>query len=233
MNRNIQEFEAKINYQFQDESLLLQALTHSSYYTGKTDKALHNNERLEFLGDAFFDAIISEELYTRMPQVEEGTLTKLRAMVVCERTLALKGNALGIGKYMRMGKGEEKSGGRRRDSIVADAVEAVIGALFLDGGYECAKRFVLCLFGQAIDEALSGQLYPDYKSEIQERVQSSSHKLIEYRITGEKGPDHEKVFYVDLLLGDEVIGQGSGRSKKEAEKNAAKAALERSDKFVF
>ena len=229
----IQEFEEKIQYHFRDRTLLRNALMHSSFHIGKEKNGPYNNERLEFLGDAFFDAIISEELYGRLPQVEEGTLTKLRAKIVCERTLAAYGNKIEIGQYLLLGRGEEKSGGRHRDSIIADAAEAVIGAIFLDGGYESARSFVLGLFGQAVQEAISGKLQADYKSEIQEKVQASSHKALEYRVTHETGPDHDKVFYVDLRLGDTLIGQGCGRSKKEAEKNAAKAALERSEQLVF
>lgn len=233
MNNFTREFEEKLNYDFKDKSLLETALTHSSYCIGMTNKAMHNNERLEFLGDAFLDAIISEELYARLPQVEEGTLTKMRAKVVCEETLAECGASISIGSFIRLGKGEEKSGGRTRESITADAVEAVIGAMFLDGGYECVRTFVLSLFGQAVEKALSGKLHTDYKSEIQERVQGSSHKPLIYKVTGTDGPDHDKVFYVDLFLGEELIGRGSGKSKKEAERNAAKEALERSDEFVL
>ena len=234
MNNATWEFEKKLNYEFKDKSLLEMALTHSSYhYVIKENKALHNNERLEFLGDAFLDAIISEELYARLPDVEEGTLTKMRAKIVCEETLAVCGAKIEVGNFLKLGRGEEKSGGRRRESIIADAVEAIIGAMFLDGGYDCAKKFVLSLFGQAVEEALSGKLHTDYKSEMQERVQGSSQKPLKYRVTGTTGPDHDKVFYVDLFLGDEVIGRGRGKSKKEAERNAEKEALERSDKFVF
>ncbi len=233
MNNSISEFEKKIGYDFKDKELITQALTHSSFCAGRKDKALYNNERLEFLGDAFFDAIISEELYERIPGVEEGTLTKVRAKIVCEQSLYECGHALNIGEYMRMGKGEDKSGGRQRMSITADAVEAVIGALVLDGGYDAAKRFVLDKFAGIVDSALSGKLNTDYKSEIQEKVQGMSHEHLTYIVTDEQGPDHEKVFFVELLLGDRVIGHGRGRSKKEAERNAAKEALERGDTLVF
>ncbi len=233
MNNFTCEFEKKLNYSFKDKKLLETALTHSSYCIGKTNKAVYNNERLEFLGDAFLDAIISEKLYAMLPEVEEGTLTKMRAKVVCEETLAACGASIDVGKFIRLGRGEEKSGGRGRESITADAVEAIIGAMFLDGGYDCVKTFVLSLFGHAVEEALSGKLHTDYKSEIQEKVQGSSHKSLIYKVTGTEGPDHNKIFYVDLMLGDEVIGKGSGKSKKEAERNAAKEALERSDEFVL
>lgn len=233
MNNAFCEFENKIGYSFKDKELLKQALTHSSFCTGKKDKALYNNERLEFLGDAFFDAVISEELYARLPGVEEGTLTKMRAKIVCEQSLYECGQVLDIGAYMFMGKGEDKSGGRHRMSITADAMEAVIGALVLDGGYEAAKRFVLDKFSGIVDSALSGKLNIDYKSEIQEKVQGVSHEHLTYVVTDEKGPDHAKMFFVELLLGERVIGHGQGKSKKEAERNAAKEALERGDTFVF
>ena len=226
-------FQEKIKYNFKDQKLIKSALTHSSYFAGKGDKGSCNNERLEFLGDAFFDAIIGEALYRRLPDVEEGVLTKIRAKVVCEMSLAEQGNKLQIGDYMLMGHGEEKSGGRRRDSIVADAMEAVIGALFLDGGYEIAKKFVMNLFGETIEDAMKGKLYTDYKSEIQERIQGGSHKLLSYKVVKEEGPDHDKIFHVDLMCDDEVIGRGIGRSKKEAERNAAKEALERGDALVL
>jgi len=233
VNNRISEFEAKLGYEFNDKTLLERALTHSSFCAGKKDKASKNNERLEFLGDAFFDAIISEELYKRLPSVEEGTLTKMRAKIVCEHSLYECGRMLGIGDFMFMGKGEEKSGGRKRESILADATEAVIGALVLDGGYEVAKKFVLTTFGKLVNEALSGKLNTDYKSEIQEKIQGISHEHLSYIVTDEKGPDHDKRFFVDLLLGDRLIGQGEGKSKKEAERNAAKQALERGDSLVF
>ena len=203
------------------------ALTHSSYhYVIKENKALHNNERLEFLGDAFLDAIISEELYARLPDVEEGTLTKMRAKIVCEETLAVCGAKIEVGNFLKLGRGEEKSGGRRRESIIADAVEAIIGAMFLDGGYDCAKKFVLSLFGQAVEEALSGKLHTDYKSEMQERVQGSSQKPLKYRVTGTTGPDHDKYFEAQVKCNGKILAQGKGKSKKEAHMHAAKKALE-------
>lgn len=229
---NNPEFEKIVGYQFKDATLLNKALTHSSYVKiGKAGEVL-NNERLEFLGDAFFDAIVSEELYKRLGNVEEGTLTKIRAKIVCERSLAALGTELNIGQYVNMGRGEEKSGGRGRESIIADAVEAVIGAIFLDGGYEAAKAFVLSKFSTIFDDALAGRLHIDYKSELQEKVQTGQKKL-QYNLVNEEGPDHDKIFFVELLCDETVIGRGQGKSKKEAERNAAKQALERGEDLAL
>lgn len=229
---NNPEFEKTTGYRFKDATLLDKALTHSSHVAAHSNKGILNNERLEFLGDAFFDAIVSEELYHRLRDVEEGTLTKMRAKIVCEQSLATVGVRLNIGAYLNMGRGEEKNGGRTRESIIADAVEAVIGAIFLDGGYDAAKAFVLEKFAPIFGEALTGRLHIDYKSAIQEKMQTD-HKSLQYKLIGEEGPDHDKMFYIELLCDDAVIGKGQGKSKKEAERNAAKQALERGDALAF
>lgn len=224
---NEQDFAKQLGYGFSDWSLLKNALTHSSFINESKQQYKYNNERLEFLGDAFFDAIISEYLYNRLSEVEEGELTKTRAIIVCERSLAQCGQRLGIGEYLRLGKGEEHTGGRKRQSIIADAMEAVIGAIFLDGGWEAARSFVLNSFSNTIEAALNGTLYSDYKTEFQERMQAMGENTIHYLVEKESGPDHDKTFYVLLTVGDQPAGRGSGRSKKEAEQNAAKAALTR------
>jgi ribonuclease-3 len=221
------DFQNKIGYEFKDKTLLKKALTHSSYIKEKKERCDRNNERLEFLGDAFFDAIISEELYRRLDMVEEGKLTKLRALIVCEKSLACHGQQIEIGKYLYLGKGEECTGGRSRDSLLADAVEAVIGAVFLDGGYEAARDVVLKIFKARIDDAASDKLNDDYKTELQEKLQAKGETRISYVIEDEKGPDHDKTFYIALYCADELAGRGQGKSKKEAEQNAAKEALER------
>ena len=230
---NSQEFQKIIGYQFKEPVLLRKALTHSSYVREKDERCTKNNERLEFLGDAFFDAIVSEELYKRMDRVPEGTLTKIRSKVVCEKSLAEQGRRLSIGRYLYMGNGEEHAGGRNRDSILADAMEAVIGAMFLDGGYEAARSFVLATFAETLDRAVSGKLYADYKTEIQERLQAGGEVEILYETTGEEGPDHNKTFFVNLTCNGALLGRGKGKSKKEAEQNAAKEALERGGELVF
>lgn len=230
---NDSEFQKIIQYEFHNKDLLKNALTHSSYINeGKRPQA-GNNERLEFLGDAILDAVISDYLYNRLGNVEEGELTKLRAVIVCERSLAVCGNRISIGNYLRLGKGEENSGGRKRGSIIADAVEAVIGAIYLDGGWDAVREFVIRTFADLIEDALDGKLHMDYKTEIQERLQSHGETDICYVIEREEGPDHDKTFYANLIFRGNVIGSGCGRSKKEAEQQAAKQALERGGTFVF
>lgn len=230
---NDSDFQKIIQYEFHDINLLKNALTHSSYINeGKSPQAL-NNERLEFLGDAILDAVISDYLYTRLDNVEEGELTKLRAVIVCERSLAVCGSRISIGNYLRLGKGEENSGGRKRGSIVADAVEAVIGAIYLDSGWNAVHEFVIRIFTGLIEDALSGKLHMDYKTEVQERLQSHGETDICYVIEREEGPDHDKTFYANLIFRGSVIGSGCGRSKKEAEQQAAKQALERGGTIVF
>lgn len=220
-------FEEVIQYRFKDKSLLEKALTHSSYCREHGVEIKNNNERLEFLGDAFFDAIISVELYKRLEKVDEGKLTKTRALIVCEKSLAHVAGELNIGQYLNMGKGEANSGGRMRESILADAVEAVIGAIYLDGGYDEAVRFVSREFRRTIEDALAGKLFTDYKTQIQEVLQKRGQKtVISYKLDKEEGPDHNKTFYVHLVCNGKTLGSGCGKSKKEAEQNAAKAAIE-------
>lgn len=219
------DFQEKIKYIFKNKELLETALTHSSYIKEKKFHS-NNNERLEFLGDAFFDAIISEELYKRFPDVEEGSLSKLRAKIVCEKSLAKQAAALKLGEYILMGKGEEHSGGRQRDSIIADAMEAVIAAIFLDGGFEEAKKFVMLNFKVAIEDAVSGKIFIDYKTVIQEKLQEKGIIHLFYQLTDAKGPDHDKTFFISLIHNGKVIGKGQGKTKKTAEQNAAEHALE-------
>ncbi len=229
---NTKEFENKIGYQFQNVNYLERALTHSSYNKEKTKHM--DNERLEFLGDAFFDAIIGVEVFHKLPQVSEGKLTKTRALIVCEQSLARVGRSLGIGKHINMGHGEESAGGRQKDSILADAMEAIIGALYLDGGYEAAQKFVVKAFSEIIDEAVSGKLFSDYKSEVQEILQKKGKNIsITYLIDKEEGPAHDKRFYVHLECNGQILGKGSGKSKKEAEQNAARQALQRGEFHVL
>lgn len=224
---NNRDFEKVIQYTFRDKELLNKALTHSSYCREHAVETKNNNERLEFLGDAFFDAIISVELYNRLTQVDEGKLTKTRALIVCEKSLAQIARRLGIGDYLNMGKGEELSGGRHRESILADAVEAVIGAIYIDSGYEEAARFVSREFADTIDNAVAGKLFTDYKTQVQEALQKRGRKtVISYHLDKETGPDHDKTFYVHLVCNGKTLGSGSGKSKKEAEQKAAKATLE-------
>lgn len=227
------DFQKIIQYDFKNVNLLKNALTHSSYINEGKCPQIGNNERLEFLGDAILDAIISDYLYNRLDNVEEGELTKLRAVIVCERSLAVCGARISIGSYLRLGKGEENSGGRNRGSIIADALEAIIGAIYLDSGWNTVRDFVIRTFSELIEDAIAGKLHMDYKTEIQERLQAHGEADISYVIEKEEGPDHDKTFYANLIFQGEVIGSGSGRSKKEAEQQAAKQALERGGTFVF
>ncbi len=220
------DFQNNLNYRFNNMEYLEKALTHGSFIQNKETFGERDNERLEFLGDAFLDAIISEELFRRLPDISEGKLTKLRASIVCEHSLALAGNRLGIGKHLKLGKGEENTGGRKRESIIADAVEATIAAIFLDGGFDEAKKFVLNTFAEIIEDAINGNFIKDYKSELQEVLQVNGDIRISYVIDREEGPDHDKTFFVSLFVEDKKIGDGRGKSKKEAEQNAAKTALE-------
>jgi ribonuclease-3 len=217
----IKEFQKKIGYCFSNEQLLLQALTHSSYANEKHMKKLSDNERLEFLGDAVLEIISSEFLYENYPELPEGELTKLRASIVCEPTLAQCTQELHLGDYLRLGKGEDQTGGRERKSILSDALEAVIGAIYLDGGFANAKDFVLRYILTDIEHK---QLFYDSKTILQEIVQGE-HEQLTYALLGESGPDHNKRFTVEARVGDRAIGQGSGPTKKAAEQEAAYNAL--------
>ena len=224
MNNSV--FEKTIQYTFKDKNLLNKALTHSSFSREHSASSGANNERLEFLGDAFFDAVISVKLYRRLEKVDEGRLTKTRALIVCEKSLAEVARRLRIGEHLNMGRGEELSGGRNRESILADAVEAVIGAIYLDGGYEEVYQFVCREFHKTVEDALAGRLFADYKTQVQEVLQKRGKKTcISYQLDREEGPDHNKTFYVHLVCNGKALGNGCGKSKKEAEQEAAKATL--------
>ncbi len=225
-NRN-KLFEEKIGYHFKDENLLIKALTHSSFCRENDLDPTESYERLEFLGDAYLDAIMGLELYNRLGKDSEGKLSKIRATIVCENTLAVVGNSFEVGKYLNLGRGEEHNGGRYRESIIADTVEAIIGAIILDSGYEVAKEFVLKAFEQLITDGLEGKLYKDYKTQVQEILQKDgTAPEIRYVLDKEEGPDHSKTFFVHLMCNNEKLGSGKGRSKKEAEQNAAKDTLD-------
>lgn len=220
-------FEREIEYRFKDRKLLITALTHSSYCREQGDNPKDNNERLEFLGDAFFDAIISDILYHKISDWDEGKLSKIRSIIVCERSLAAIASKMNLGDYLYMGKGEALSGGRKKESILADALEAIIGAIYLDGGYECAKIFVRKNFEQIIEDACSGKIVNDYKTKLQEVLQKKEKNIsISYVLDKTEGPEHNKTFYMSLIHNGELLGSGIGKTKKEAEQNAAKEALE-------
>ncbi|HZK01812.1 MAG TPA: ribonuclease III [Anaerovoracaceae bacterium] len=223
---NAADFQKMIGYEFQNPTLLKEALTHSSAANEKHSEDLNCNERLEFLGDAVLDLAVSRYLYDTMIDLSEGELSKLRSLVVCERSLSDCGQRLKIDEFIDLSRGEELSGGRKRPSIIADAVEALIGSVYLDGGFDAATSFVITIFNETIKKALSGELYKDYKTEIQELLQSKGKTDIKYVVDREKGPDHNKTFYISLWCHGIKLGVGEGKSKKEAEQNAAKAALE-------
>lgn len=219
-------FQKKIGYHFENIHLLNRALTHSSYANEHKKSNLIYNERLEFLGDSVLGVIVSEYIFSKYPEYPEGELTKLRATVVCEPSLAYIAKNIGLGSYILLGKGEEATGGRDRVSILADAFEAVIGSIYLDGKLRNAKKFTLKYLSSIIEEAVNGgDIFIDYKTQLQETIQKVNKNKIDYVLVNEEGPDHNKTFFMEVRIGDDSLGTGSGRSKKEAEQNAAKLAL--------
>lgn len=217
--------EKKLGYEFDDKSILETALTHSSYANENRGGGGNSNERLEFLGDSVLGMTVANYLYLNYPQMSEGGMTRLRAELVCEQSLHRVSNELGLGKYIRLGKGEEHSGGRKRSSILADAVEALIAALYLDGGFPVAIRFIEKHVLSDVRE-LGLRKNSDFKTALQELVQQKSGQLLSYHVLGETGPDHDKRFEAEVCLNDKPMGTGIGRTKKEAEQEAAKKALE-------
>lgn len=216
------EFQKIIEYKFQNEGLLRQALTHSSYANEKHMKKHSDNERLEFLGDAVLELVSSEFLFLNYPEDSEGDLTKFRASLVCEPTLAYCAKEVRLGEFLYLGKGEDINGGRNRKSILSDALEAVIGAVYLDGGFASAKEFILKYILTDIEHK---QLFYDSKTILQEMIQGEKGGDVSYVITGERGPDHDKCFEAEAYVGQRRIGSGSGRTKKAAEQQAAYDAI--------
>lgn len=217
--------EEKIGYSFRDRSLLENALTHSSYANEHHLGSISSNERLEFLGDSVLGMIVADHLYRTFPDLPEGDLTRIRANLVCEGSLVLVAKEWDLGRYLKLGKGENACGGRSRPSILADAVEAVLAAVFLDGGLahdrDIIQRFLLDRMEQV------NRASRDHKTYLQELVQRKSGQVLSYELIGESGPDHNKTFQMQVLLNGQPIGQGTGHSKKEAEQAAANAAIER------
>ncbi len=222
---NLEEFEKRLGYRFTDKNLLLLALTHSSYANENKKCSHENNERLEFLGDAVLDMVVSEYMYRKFPEMPEGELTKLRAAVVCEASLADLSRKLGVGRNLLLGKGEESTGGRNRDSILADAFEAIIGAVCIDGNIDAASKYVMQFMESCIAQTKTNFRNLDCKTHLQEMIQKISKVPLQYVIVDEKGPDHNKIFVAEVLHEGKTLGQGSGKSKKEAEQNAANAAI--------
>ncbi len=223
---DISVLEARLGHKFSDRALLERALTHSSYANENKKFGVRDNERLEFLGDSILGMEVAAYLYTTYPNLREGEMTRMRAELVCEGSLAAIGETIGLGEYLRLGKGESAGGGRKRPSILSDAVEAVLAACWLDGGAEVAHRLV----HEMVLSHISGDLHEidrDYKTELQELVQRKAGNTFHYESAGESGPDHDKRFTVNLVVNGQLAGTGTGRSKKEAEQRAAKAALEK------
>lgn len=225
ISSNIRLFEEKINYEFKNKEYILEALTHSSY--SNENKNYPFNERLEFLGDSVLSIVISDYLFKKETKLPEGELTKIRANIVCEESLSEVSKNIHLGKYMLLGKGEEATGGRERISILADALEAVIAAIYLDGGMECAREFILTNMEKIINDSIKGKIFRDYKTCLQEVLQSNGENNIWYKLIEEKGPDHNKRFVMEVGINDTVLGVGEGKSKKDAEQVAAKCALDK------
>lgn len=221
----IKDLEAAIGYKFHNISLLQNALTHSSYANERWHNSLLSNERLEFLGDSVLGMLVADFLYNTFPDRPEGELTRMRADMVCEHTLALVANRIHLGQHLQLGHGEERLGGRSRESILADATESVIAACFLDGGLEAAARFVKRFI--LVEVPVSRPHNMDYKTALQELVQQKKNQTLTYTLVGESGPDHDKVFDVEVCLNGETVGSGSGSSKKRAEQMAAKSAMKK------
>lgn len=226
----MKELEKNIGYTFTDKNLMTEALTHTSYSNEKKrnkskNKGSQDNERLEFLGDSVLNLSITTFLFKNQPSLTEGELSRLRSTIVCEKSLRQAADTFKLGDFVFLGKGEEQTGGRNRDSNIADAMEALMGAIYLDAGFEEANKFILKYMGPIIELAVQGKLYGDYKTQFQEAVQKQGESKIEYKVVGESGPDHNKTFSVELLVNEKRVSVGEGHSKKEAEQSAAKEAL--------
>ena len=222
MKELLKELQEKIGYQFKDEGLLKQAITHSSFANEQKINKLSNYERLEFLGDAVLEMVSSEFLFRENPEMPEGQLTRMRASMVCEPALAYCARDIDLGSYILLGKGEEATGGRKRDSITSDVMEAVIGAIFLDGGIEEAKKYIYRFILSDLENKI---LFMDSKTLLQEEVQKNNTAQLHYELIGETGPDHDKEFHVKAYLDGKEIGTGIGRTKKAAQQQAAYEAL--------
>jgi ribonuclease-3 len=220
--QDISKFEQLIGYTFKNKDLIIQAFTHSSFVNEQKINKKPDYERLEFLGDAVLEMISSAFLFKKYPDKKEGEMSKIRASLVCEPALAFDSEQLELKNYIQLGKGEEATGGRNKDSIISDVMEAVIGALFLDGGIDEAKKFI---DNYVLTNADSMQMFSDSKSILQELVQGESLGEIRYEICGESGPEHDKIFEVRVFVGDRNLGEGTGKTKKAAEQNAAYQAV--------
>jgi len=220
------KLQQTISVVFSNEKILRQAFVHRSYLN-ETEEYTSSNERLEFLGDAILSFITSEYLYTTYPQFPEGTLTNIRSALVKTKTLSATAYSLGLGNLLMLSHGEESSGGRKNESLLADCFEALLGAIYLDSGIEKARVFLRTFLLNQTEDIIRNKSYVDYKSLLQELVQEHTKISPIYRVTKSEGPDHNKTFWVEVLMGDTVLGQGKGKSKQEAEQDAASKALEK------
>lgn len=218
------ELENILGYKFKNKKLLLTALTHSSYANENRKEKLEYNERLEFLGDSVLGMVVAEHLFRSFPNMPEGQMSRMRAELVCEQSLEKAARQLGLGRCLRLGRGEEQNGGRERKSILADATESVIAAVYLDGGKDAAAQVINRFVLSKIETGT--YVIEDYKTSLQEFVQKKSGQVLKYELIGESGPDHNKVFSAAVFLNGERAGEGTGRNKKEAEQMAARQALE-------
>ena len=226
----MQELELKLGYTFKNPALLSEALSHSSYANEHRSARLNSNERLEFLGDSVLGFVTAEYLFARHPDLPEGDLTRIRAARGGEQSLYEGARQLDLGRYLKLGRGEESGGGRERTSILADATEAVFAAVYLDGGIQAASRLIHRVLLDGAKEEAVEERRRDFKTALQELVQRQADQVLTYRMVGEQGPDHAKVFMAEVLLNGTAIGSGSGHSKKEAEQSAARAALQKLEK---
>ncbi len=221
----LEEFEKIIGHKFRNKKLLFEALSHSSFANEFKKKHYHSNERLEFLGDSVLSIVVSDYIYNQFKHLPEGELTRLRASLVCEKALFEFSKQIRLCDFIMLGKGEQKAGGNKRPSILSDAFEAVIAAVYLDGGLEAAKTYILRFMPESI-VSKKKESYDDYKTILQEIIQKNPEESIEYYLADESGPDHDKEFTVRVMLNSNIIGEGKGKSKKAAEQAAAKEALE-------
>ena len=224
--RDLRELESALGYRFADPSLLETALTHRSYANENRAAGVGDNERLEFLGDAVLDLVVGHLLMERFPELGEGELSMSRAHIVSAQGLAAAAKEIGLGEWLRLGRGEERSGGRRKDSLLADALEAIVAAVFSDGGFEAAREVAVRLCRAGVDAAEEGKSL-DFKTRLQEQIQAHRHATPEYQVVAESGPDHDKLFEVAVLVDGEEWGRAVGKSKKAAEQQAAERAVGR------
>lgn len=221
---DIKDFQKELGYEFKDVNLLKKALTHTSY---ANENSVESYERLEFLGDAVLQMLTSQYIYKNYPHFPEGKMSRTRANIVCEATLFKIAEKLHLGEYALLGKGEEATGGRRRPSILADMVEATLAAIYLDGGIDKAREVIFDAYGHIIEAAATGKLNSDYKTALQEKLQEKGSVKIEYLLIKEDGPPHDKIFTMAVVLENKILGTGVGKTKQEAQQNAAKTALDK------